>query len=79
MLKDLGAKAHPRSGAGRIKHDGSTHDELVEVKSARKQFALRLVDLAVLYKRAVQEGKEPLMVVTFDDGYEAHITVSRRS
>lgn len=53
------------SGAGRIKGDGSTDEYLIEVKDARLVHQLRATDLFDLWKLAVKQDKDPLMIIRF--------------
>lgn len=76
FLKRIGARQHPRSGAGRIKHDGSDDDTLYEVKDARRSFTLKAEELRGLYLRAVRQDKTPMLVVHYSDyGFTAMITL----
>lgn len=78
ILRKRGARAHPRSGAGRIKLDGSDDQTLIEVKSANRQITL---DGAVLKRdltRASHQGKALAWIIAFGEaGIEAEITVRR--
>lgn len=76
VLVRMGAKPHPRSGAGRIKHDGSTPEHLVEVKDADKSFRLSYALVRDLFTQAVRQGKQPRIVVRFP-GYDVAMTISR--
>lgn len=67
IVKDKGGRVHPRSGAGSIKHDGSTEDQLIEVKDAARSHTLSGQYLSDLFTTAVRQGKEPLYIVTFKD------------
>ncbi|CAB5220303.1 hypothetical protein UFOVP238_20 [uncultured Caudovirales phage] len=69
-------RLHPMSGAGRIKGDYSDDDHVYEHKSVGKQFTLRGVDVASLWKSSTKTGKTPVWVVEFPDGYVATIHVS---
>lgn len=74
----MGARLHPNSGALRIKHDASTDDCLIEIKSARKSYTLKSADLDELWVRAARQGKEPLFVVEFEHlGVTASITITK--
>lgn len=53
------------SGAGRIKHDGSRDDELIEVKTAKRQYTIKAHELEELWKQATRQGKDPVMVIEF--------------
>lgn len=68
ILKDRGARQHPRSGAGSIKEDGSDDHNLYEIKNTRKKsFSLKALDLRTSFKRAVQQGKRSVWIIDFDD------------
>lgn len=77
VLRERGARAHPGSGSGKIQFDGSTDDEVIEVKEAAKSFTLSLLYLRRLFDNATRQGKGARMVVRFP-GYEADITITRR-
>lgn len=70
-------RAHPGSGSGRIKHDGSDKNTLCEIKDASKHFGLRLSYVSSLFKTAVRQGKEPLLIIKFP-GYECEIRITRK-
>lgn len=63
------------SGAGRIKGDGSTDDELIEVKDARKEYRLKEADLRKHWKEAVQVRKEPVFVIEYESGLQVEVRV----
>lgn len=73
--KYYGARVHPGSGSGRIKHDASNAEELIEFKEVAKSHSLNGNYCNQLYTRAVQQEKEALYVVTFT---EANITAEIR-
>lgn len=74
-LKRRGAKGHPNSGAGSIKYDGSTQEEVIEVKDAVKSFTLNRDYLMSLFKHAARQSKQAVLVVEFPDlTVEARIT-----
>lgn len=73
LAKKLGARLHPMSGAGRIKDDMSTDDHIIEAKDANLSYTLKSSDLDGLFRRAVQQGKEPLFIVTFKNNIIAEI------
>lgn len=77
VLKERGARQHPRSGAGSIKEDGSTAEHLIEVKDANIAFGLKSQDLMQSYKRAVAEDKDAIWVIRFANGIEAEIHLGR--
>lgn len=62
-----GARLHPNSGAGRIKHDASTEDQLIEIKDSKVSYTLNKKYLEELWTVATRQGKEPLLVVAFGD------------
>ena len=78
ILRERGARQHPRSGAGRIKEDGSTEDDLIEVKDANLSFSLKGADLLQTFVRATRQGKNGVWVIKFANGIEAEIRLSRR-
>lgn len=67
VLKREGFRPHPGSGAGHIKHDGSDDDTLCEVKLTSRSFTLNAAYLHGLMAQAVRQGKEPLLLIEFDD------------
>lgn len=78
VVKQRGGRAHPMSGAGSIKSDGSSEIELIEVKDANKTHTLNANDLFTLYRWAVQQDKEAVYVVQFKEKNiraTIHITV----
>jgi len=72
ILKDLGAMAHPMSGAGGIKHDGHDDEHLYEVKTAKRHYSLQAHELEELWRKATRQGLDPVMVVEFK-GITAYI------
>ena len=68
IIKQMGGRVHPRSGAGSIKHDGSTDDELIEVKDANKTHSILANYLYELFVTAVRQGKQPRYIVKFTNG-----------
>jgi hypothetical protein len=66
--KKIGAKLHPNSGAGRIKHDASTAQELIEYKDANLTHQVKGSDLEELWQRAVAQGKDGKYVIYFSNG-----------
>ena len=56
----------PMSGAGSIKGDGITEDEVIELKHANKSYTLNVKDLQKVRLAAINAGKEPIFVVHFD-------------
>lgn len=65
------------SGAGNIKGDYSTDEHVIEHKVARKQYALKLSDIKAIWRHAIHGGKDPIMVIEFDDGYTATIHIDK--
>jgi hypothetical protein len=65
------------SGAGNIKGDYSTDEHVIEHKVARKQYALKLSDIKAIWRHAVHNGKDSIMVIEFDDGYTATIHIDK--
>lgn len=65
IAKKRGMRAHPRSGAGRIKDDASDEHTVIEVKDANKSYTLNAKELLTLWKRAMQQGKDAQFVVYF--------------
>lgn len=74
-MRRRGARPHPGSGSGSIKRDGSTIERLYEVKSVRLAHTLHGRDLRKLMMQAIQQGKEPIYLVHFE---EAGITAELR-
>lgn len=66
-LKREGVRAHPNSGAGSIKFDGSDDDTVMEVKDAERSFTLNRSYLMSLFKYAARQGKDAVLVVEFPD------------
>ena len=78
IAKKRGARLHPRSGAGNIKEDMSTDDEVIEVKDANLTYSLKASELETVFKRAARQGKEGQFVVYFrSNGIRADITIRR--
>ena len=77
ILRDRGARQHPNSGAGRIKEDGSDEDYLYEIKDANKGFLMIGRDLLTSWGRAVRQGKEAVWIITFANGIEAEVRLTR--
>lgn len=77
IVKQMGGRVHPRSGAGSIKHDGSTSELLIEVKDAKRSHSVTGDYLLELFKTAARQGKEARYVVHFKDAgvtLEARVT-----
>lgn len=79
MLKRMGARLHPRSGAGSIKHDGSDAECLYEIKDAERIFTMKFSELELLHRRAARQGKRGVLLVQFPKGYVAEVHVRRES
>jgi hypothetical protein len=77
MLRARGARQHPRSGAGRIKEDGSDEQTLYEVKDANKTFTLSGADLLQSYRRGAAQGRDAVWLIRFGNGIEAEIHLGR--
>lgn len=71
-------RAHPASGAGSIKYDGSTDEQVVEVKDASKSYTLRGAYLLDLFRHAARQGKQARLVVNYPE-VVADITVIRKT
>ena len=65
ILKDVGARAHPNSGAGKIKYDGSDDEAVYEVKDMSKSFTLVAADLFASFVHASRQGKRMVWLVYF--------------
>ena len=79
MAKERGARAHPMSGAGRIKDDASDDDTQYEFKQTGKKHTLDGWALDGLFTRAIRQGKTPVYVVEFTDPQiVATITLERK-
>lgn len=74
-MKKRGARAHPASGAGNIKDDGSDEDYVYEIKdTAKASFRLVANDLRATYLRAIRQGKLAIWLVHFpEEGFTAEI------
>ena len=77
-VRRRGGRPHPGSGSGGIKHDGSSENEVIEVKTVEKTHTLKADYLESLYAHAVRQGKEPVYVVAFGNGIELVCEVRRR-
>lgn len=78
QAKKHGVRLHPNSGAGRIKEDASNDEKVVEFKDANKSFTLSAQDLLGTFQRAVRQGKDSVWVITFANGIEAEINLTRK-
>lgn len=65
IVKKHGGRVHPRSGAGRIKDDGSSADFLFEIKECLHSHTLNGRPLLDIFRRAVQQGKEARYIIYF--------------
>lgn len=68
QAKKYGARAHPMSGAGKIKDDASDEDWIYEYKDAVKTHTLSAAALNALLCRAEAQGKDAAYVIKFDNG-----------
>lgn len=68
---------HPRSGAGSIKADASTDQELLEYKDANKTHTLNGEELLLLFKRGAQQGKDARYIIKFANNIIAEIHLTR--
>ena len=75
IVKKKGGRVHPRSGAGKIKDDGSTDTLQIEVKDAMRTHSIKGSDLLALFRRATRLGKQAEYVVYFT---EADLTLTGR-
>ena len=67
ILKKLGIRQHPNSGAGKIKFDGSNEDAIVEVKDANKSFTMNAAYLNSIYTTAIKQSKDAVLLIQFPD------------
>ena len=67
ILKRLGIRQHPNSGAGRIKFDGSNEDAVVEVKDANKSFTMNASYLNSIYVNAIKQSKDAVLLIQFPE------------
>jgi len=65
ILKERGARAHPGSGSGGIKWDGSNDDEVIEIKDAAKSYTLAAKYLESLYRSSTRQSKAAVLIVQF--------------
>lgn len=78
IIKKKGGRVHPRSGAGPVKDDGSTEDEVFEVKDANLSHTLKAKDLEALFRRAARQGKDAKYIVYFGSvGLTAEININK--
>ncbi len=68
IIKDLGAKPHKNSGAMHKKLDGSDNEHSYEIKTtSARQYIFKRADWLEIRRQAIQQHKEPAMVVAFDN------------
>jgi hypothetical protein len=75
--KNRGARLHPNSGAGHIKHDFSDDETLYEHKDAGKGYRLTAKEMNELHIRAYRQGKQGLFIIKFENGTEVECRISR--
>ncbi len=76
--REQGLREHPASGAGKIKHDASDDNRLVEYKTATKTFTLSGKYLADFFRVATRQSKQAIMEVDFEtDKVVVEITIRR--
>ena len=66
--KELGARLHPNSGAGRIKFDFSNAETIFEHKDAGKTHSLNAAFLMDLFRKATRQSKDAVYIVQFENG-----------
>lgn len=66
-IKKVGGRVTPRSGAGSIKADGRTDDNVIEMKDARKSYTLKASELDMLRRYAIREGKDGQFIIQFNE------------
>lgn len=67
IIEGRGGRVHSNSGAGRVKGDGSTATEVIEVKLAAKSYTVTGKYLDQLLRQANPQGKEAVLVIHFED------------
>lgn len=67
ILKAEGARAHSNSGAGVKKGDGSTDEEVIEVKLAGKSHTVTGKYLKELHRNAAKQGKVARLIIYIED------------
>lgn len=68
LARELGGRTTPGSGAGGMKGDVRTPDEMIEAKTtSKRQFILKLDALEKLETEARASGKQPVLIVQFAD------------
>lgn len=66
--RELKGQRQPGSGSGRRKGDIRTSDTIEEIKqTTKKSFSIKLDDWLKLAKYASKEGKEPSMLIIFEN------------
>ncbi len=71
IVKDLGAKPHKNSGAMAKKLDASDYLYSYEIKTtAAKQYILKHSDWIEVNRQALQQHKEPAMIIVFDNNHD---------
>jgi hypothetical protein len=68
IIHDRGGVRHPSSGSGKVKQDGHTDGELIEVKDARRSHRISVDELMALYQRGVRQRRCPMYIVHFANG-----------
>lgn len=76
ILKDRGSKAHPNSGAGRIKWDGSDEESVIEVKDAKESYQVKKTLLRDLHKEASRQGKAAILIINMGE-YQIEAIIRR--
>jgi Holliday junction resolvase len=67
LAREFVGRTTPGSGAGTIKGDVHTKEEMVEAKTtSKRQYTLKLNDLDKLAHEARVSGKRPVLVVQFE-------------
>ncbi len=82
ILKILGARRHPMSGAGSIKYDGSDEEHVYEIKDAEVAYVLQGKYLRDGFQQAARQSKRFVLVVHFVDAdvtARIHTTIGGRS
>lgn len=76
VVRREGLREHPRSGAGRVKLDGSDNERMVEIKSANQCITLHGAKLRQDAVRAMRQGKELQWLIQFGEARcEVEVTV----
>lgn len=77
VVKREGATAHPGSGSGRLRFDGSSDHLVVESKDAAKAFTLKATYLEELFSYATKQGKDAVICIKFGNGLYLRGEVTR--